>query len=98
MTTPWAIDGSTLPGESGWMLSRLLHDVHDGRIRLRAARSGGRSEVIQAAHEELVATLTVYVDELVARRLPVPYLLRDELRIYERTLDSYTPSRPGGRW
>lgn len=79
-------------------MSRLLHDVQDTRVCLHAARAGGRSEVIQVAHEELVASLTLYVDELVARRLPVPYLLRDELRIYEGTLAAYSPSRPGGRW
>ena len=84
--------------ESGWLLSRLLHELQDARVGLRAARAGGRAEIIRMAHEDFVASLTLYVDELVARRLPGPYLLRDELRIYSGTLAAYSPSRPGGRW
>jgi hypothetical protein len=74
--------GSPAPGRP---LSGLLHDVKEARAGLRAARSKGRGELTRSAQEQLVASLTLYVEGLAGRRLPVPYLLRDELRLYGRT-------------
>ncbi len=42
-----------------------------------------------------VTSLTDYVDALASGRLPVPYLLRDELRLYSDTLCVYRSSRRG---
>jgi hypothetical protein len=88
---------SRSPAQSGRSLSPLLHDVKDARVGLGVARTKGSVEVIRAAQEQLVASLKLYVDMLVTRRLPVPYQLRDELRLYRRTLAASSAGRPG-RW
>ncbi len=81
-----AAPASGWPSQSGLMLSGLLKEVQSARIGLREARSTGRAELVHAAQTHLVATLSQYVEALTAMRLPVPYALRDELRIYGGTL------------
>jgi hypothetical protein len=83
----------TFPSPS---LSRLRNVVQLARIGLRTARSSQRAELVQGAQVHLVASLTDYVEALSSRRLPVPYLLRDELRLYVRTTAAYNATR-GGR-
>jgi anti-sigma regulatory factor (Ser/Thr protein kinase) len=83
----------TFPSPS---LSRLRNDVQLARGGLRTARSSGRAELVPGAQAHLVASLTDYVEALSSRRLPVPYLLRDELRLYGRTTAAYNATR-GGR-
>jgi hypothetical protein len=85
-----------LPTQSRLLLSPLLHDVKDARVSLGAARARGGVEIIRVAQERLVASLKLYVDMLETRRLPVPYQLRDELRLYRRTLAASSAARPGG--
>ncbi len=79
------LQGSPAHGPAAPLLSSLLHDVKTARAGLRVARTAGGAEVARRAQEHLVVSLTRYVEGLAARRLPVPYLLRDELRIYGRT-------------
>ncbi len=81
--------GEPGPGRAEPSLPRLLHDVQEARARLRSARTTGRADAVRHAQEQLVASLTLFVEGLAARRLPVPYLLRDELRIYGRTSAAY---------
>jgi hypothetical protein len=95
---PSATGGSIDSSHSEELLSNLLWDVKEGRAMLQRARVGGSSEAaIRAAHAQLVESLTRYVEALGARRLPVPYLLRDELRLYGRTSAAYDASRWGHR-
>ena len=74
------------PSPSRLLLAALLNEVQGARVGLREARSTGRAELVHGAQAHLVATLTHYVEALAALRLPVPYALRDELRIYGGTL------------
>ena len=48
---------------------------------LQSARLDTRTSV-EAAREQLVAALEAYADRLAAQGLPVPYRLRDELRLH----------------
>jgi anti-sigma regulatory factor (Ser/Thr protein kinase) len=86
--------GSLAPGQATPSLSSLLRNVKEARASLRAARTGGRTDAVRQVQEELVNCLTLYVEALAKRNLPVPYLLRDELRLYGRT--SAYMSRWGG--
>jgi anti-sigma regulatory factor (Ser/Thr protein kinase) len=83
---PPAAQASTVPSVSRQPLSSLLNDVKGARADLRAARATGRPELVFGAQAHLVASLTHYVEALASLRLPVPYALRDELRINGRTL------------
>jgi hypothetical protein len=86
---------TTVASPPSLLLSALLRDVRKARADLRGARAGGRAEIMGGAHERLVASLTQYVEALASGRLPVPYLLRDELRLYSETLCVYRSSRRG---
>lgn len=46
----------------------------------------GRSRLIDVPRARLLLALETYVAELVARHLPVPYGIRDDLRIQRRIL------------
>ena len=69
-------------------LTEMLREVHRARAVLRGARRTPDWERSHRARWQLVDSLTFYVDELVARGLPVPYQLRDELRINSTALSS----------
>ena len=85
----------TMPVPPSLLLPALLRDVRRARADLRRARAEGRAEIMGGAHARLVDSLTQYVDALASGRLPVPYLLRDELRLYSETLCVYRGSRRG---
>lgn len=70
-------------------LPRLLRDVHRARVGLRATRGVGRLEVSHQARQRFVVSLTLYTEALDSLRLPVPYALRDELRIYRQALRAH---------
>jgi anti-sigma regulatory factor (Ser/Thr protein kinase) len=89
-----ATSGSTVPKQAEGLLSNLLGDVKEARVGLQTVRAGGSLRTVGAAHAQLVASLTLYIEALGSRRLPVPYLLRDELRLYGRTSAAYN----AGRW
>jgi anti-sigma regulatory factor (Ser/Thr protein kinase) len=89
------VHGGSLRSSSADLAS-LLRDVKAGRVGLRTARAGPGLEPLLAGQKQLDAALKLYVDALGARNLPVPYLLRDELRLHAGTTTAYTPSRRGG--
>lgn len=65
-------------------LATLLQDLRDARADLAVERrttSGGTPAAHVAPTAHLLAALEAYVAALEVRRLPVPYALRDELRI-----------------
>ena len=88
-----AVSNSPLPRPTGSSLARLLNEVQLARSGLRDARSSGRAEQVPWAQAHLVASLKQYVETLHALRLPVPYALRDELRIYGGTLPASAARR-----
>jgi hypothetical protein len=49
---------------------------------------------VRSAQVDFVAALTTYTETLTRLALPVPYVLRDELRIHGDTLRSARPGRP----
>jgi anti-sigma regulatory factor (Ser/Thr protein kinase) len=73
------------PGWSARLLSERLRSLQEARFDVRAARASGHAQSVERAQGQLVASLTLYIDELGSRHLPVPYLLRDELRLYGGT-------------
>jgi hypothetical protein len=81
------------PQSSPALLAVLLREVKSARASLRAARAVGGGAPVRERQEQLVAALRLYVDALDARRLPVPYLLRDELRLYRGTTVAYNVGR-----
>jgi hypothetical protein len=93
-----AVETSTVPSKSKRLLTELLREVQASRARMRAVRSSGRPELVRVAQTHFVVALTQYVESLASLRLPVPYALRDELRIYGGTLPAENPSKPGRRW
>lgn len=81
----------------GCVLADLLRDVQSTRINLQRSRAAGRRlEEEREAEGRLVHALTVYTEALVSFRLPVPYRVRDELRIHAQAARAYATPRRGG--
>lgn len=73
------------PGRSLAPLSLLMRDVAIARALLAQQRQTGASRAsVDEARAQVVAALTSYTAALAARQLPVPYALRDELRLQLR--------------
>jgi len=66
----------------------LFHEVLTARAAMTVARRAplGRSRLIDAPRARLLLALEAYTAELNARNLPVPYAIRDDLRIQRRIL------------
>ena len=79
----------TTPAEGQRMLPDLLDDVRRARAAFRTARHQGYPVDARPAQQRLVAALTAYTDALTALRLPVPYALHDELRLYGQVVTAY---------
>ncbi len=79
-------------------LALLLKDVVDARERVTHRRGVqvNRDRDL-AARSELLAALEAYVAALEALHLPVPYAMRDELRIQQRVARVSTGPRPAPR-
>lgn len=82
------------------MLPELLEDVRQARVALRESRlkvaqsqGGSASMHRRAAQQCLAKALRDYEQALMARGLPVPHALRDEMRLYRRVLG---PNPPDG--
>lgn len=69
-------------------LLALFHEVVVARAALIVARRAplGTSSVVDVARTRLLQALEAFTAELDARHLPVPYAIRDDLRIQRRTL------------
>jgi len=75
-------------------LSALLQEVASARAAMTVARRAplGTSSVVDVARTRLLEALEAFTAELDARNLPVPYGIRDDLRIQRRTLGKFSGS------
>ncbi len=69
-------------------LMGLFQEVISARAAMTVARRAplGRSRLVDAPRARLLLALEAYSAELNARNLPVPYAIRDDLRIQRRIL------------
>lgn len=69
-------------------LLELFQEVTSARAAMTVARRAplGRSRLVDAPRTRLLLALEAYVAELNLRNLPVPYGIRDDLRIQRRIL------------
>ena len=67
----------------GAPIGLLLREVVDAREFLAVARTRGRPDLTRRARSILCDALTVYTQALTQRALPVPYAVRDELRLLQ---------------
>lgn len=77
------------------VVSELLDDVRRARTDLRRARAAGLLPETRAATSGLVAALSTYADMLSSWGLPVPYSIRDELRIFRAAMRASGPASRG---
>ena len=75
-------------------LSALFQEVVNARAAMTVARRAplGTSSVVDVARKRLLLALEAFTAELDARNLPVPYGIRDDLRIQRRTLGKISGS------
>ena len=80
------------PGFGFDHLLELFQEVIDARAAMTIARRAplGRSRLVDAPRTRLLQALEAYVAELNSRNLPVPYGIRDDLRIQRRILGKVT--------
>ena len=73
-------------------LDALWEELVSARAAVVEARQGpqGAASMTEAARQRLIAALEAYTAELQAHNLPIPYRLRDDLRLQRRALG---PSR-----
>jgi hypothetical protein len=76
------------PGVAFDHLLELFQEVIAARAALTVARRAplGRSRLVDAPRARLLVALEAYTAELNSRNLPVPYSIRDDLRIQRRIL------------
>jgi len=69
-------------------LLELFQEVISARAAMTVARRAplGRARLVDAPRARLLLALEAYTAELDARHLPVPYGIRDDLRIQRRIL------------
>jgi hypothetical protein len=74
-------------------LGVLAERLREARARVGEHRTGaaGSSEALDARHSVLAA-LDDFITALEARGIPVPYLLRDELRLHRVLFGSEQPT------
>ena len=75
-------------------LAALFQEVVSTRAAMTVARRAplGTSSVVDVTRTRLLVALEAYAAELNARHLPVPYGIRDDLRIQRRTLGKVSGS------
>ena len=86
---PTAHDASVHDPSFGFdHLMGLFQEVIGARAAMTVARRAplGRSRLVDAPRARLLLALEAYTAELNARNLPVPYAIRDDLRIQRRIL------------
>ena len=65
-------------------LTELAHDVRAAATEVRTKRAPPVSERdLLSARRALLRAMEVYADELTARRLPIPRVLHDDLRLQQ---------------
>ena len=69
-------------------LDGLRRRLGEARTAVASHRGGPvGSEAARASRREMLGALEAYIGELERRRLPVPYALRDELRLHRQIFD-----------
>ena len=63
-------------------LPELFADIRKARIALRKARGVSVTIPAREAQQQLADAIGASIEALEVRGLPVPYALRDEMRIY----------------
>ena len=91
MSSVSATDSSS----GGDPLTALFQEVDSARAAMILARRAplGTSSVVDVARARLLRALEAFTAELEARNLPVPYAIRDDLRIQRRTLGKVAGSK-----
>ena len=76
------------PSVGSDLLLALFQEVTSARAAMVVARRAplGPPSVVERTRTRLLLALEVYTAELTARHLPVPYGIRDDLRIQRRTV------------
>jgi hypothetical protein len=74
------------PSSRRTALPDLFEDIRKARIALRKARGVSVTIPAREAQQQLADAIGAYIEALEVRDLPVPYALRDEMRIYEGVL------------
>ena len=79
-------------------LDLLWSELVSARDAVAEARQGpqGLSNMTELARRHLVMALEAYTSELQAQTLPVPYRLRDDLRLQRRALEHETFDEQAG--
>jgi hypothetical protein len=79
---------SAVPASDSDHLVSLFQEVVSARADMTVARRAplGRSRMTDAPRTRLLLALEAYVAELEFRHVPVPYTIRDDLRIQRRIL------------
>ena len=78
-------------------LPALFAEIRRAREALHEGRRRGESAATARGRErQLHQALNEYAEALAALRIPVPCVIRDELRIYRDLLGAYTDRRPSG--
>jgi hypothetical protein len=67
-------------------LPPLVEDLRRARVALQDARRASPPIAAREAQKHLADAIRAYADALAHRGLPVPYALRDELRVYSSLL------------
>lgn len=69
-------------------LDVLWEELVSARAAVVEARQGpqGSSNMTEATRHHLITALEAYTSELQAQDLPIPYRLRDDLRVQRRAL------------
>ena len=77
-----------VPALDSDQLALLFHEVVGARAAMTVARRAplGRSRLTDAPRTRLLFALEAYAAELEALHVPVPYAIRDDLRIQRRIL------------
>jgi hypothetical protein len=77
-------------------LTALFQEVISARAAMVVARRAplGTPSIFEGTRTRLLAALEAYAAALDARNLPVPYGIRDDLRIQRRTLGRTARPKP----
>jgi hypothetical protein len=90
-----ASEAAAAPAPSSYStLCALLEDVAQARADVEAGRRSANSPALQTARGRLLDAMEAYAAALAVRHLPVPRLLRDELRLHRgiRRTPSISPA------
>jgi hypothetical protein len=77
-----------MSGSTPLPLNLLASQLREARVAVAEHRHGPvGSEAAVGSRRRMLQALEDYIGALEARRLPVPYALRDELRLHQQLFD-----------